>query len=205
MNRQLESWKGEFGDAYTERNQIDWRTRVGAFADMLAGLALERILEIGCNRAHNLVAISRSSENSPGLLVGVEPNHLALSLAREIRGNAGLVGSSAFELPFRTSSFDLVFTAGVLIHISPDDLPKALGEIYRTSRRYILTIEYYAEEETGVCYRGRDDLLWKRDFLRAFLDRFPDLSLRRSGYWDRSAGFDRTHWWLLEKSSACGR
>ncbi|HPO10199.1 MAG TPA: methyltransferase type 11, partial [bacterium] len=71
--------------------------------------------------------------------------------------------------------FDLVFTSGVLIHLAPADLNRALDEIHRCAGRWIWGFEYFAETHTSIPYRGRDDLLWKGDFARLYLDRFADL------------------------------
>jgi hypothetical protein len=57
MNRQLDEWRGRFGDEYTDRNVVDWSTRVSLFREMLNGLRLRRILEIGCNRGHTLCVL----------------------------------------------------------------------------------------------------------------------------------------------------
>jgi hypothetical protein len=81
-----------------------------------------------------------------------------------------------------------------------EKLPVAMREISRVSRRYILCIEYFAEQETTIHYRGHDDLLWKRNFLEEYQRHVPGLNLLRTGYWDDKNGFDRSHWWLLEKS-----
>jgi hypothetical protein len=35
MTPQREIWEGEFGNAYTDRNVIDWRVRLPAFRHML--------------------------------------------------------------------------------------------------------------------------------------------------------------------------
>jgi hypothetical protein len=69
----------------------------------------------------------------------------------------------------------LVFTSGVLIHIAPDDLPGAIGEIHRCSSDYIWGLEYYSSESTEVSYRGHQELLWKMDYARLYLNRFDDL------------------------------
>ena len=195
---QLRVWEGEFGKAYTDRGVTDWPVRLPAFQKMLDGLPVKRVREVGCNRGHNLVAlVELLGEGSD--VVGIEPNRYALELARETSVKIGALYGHAFDIPFKDGYFDLVFTCGVLIHVSLKDLPKALMEIYRVSKRYILAIEYYAEEETVIHYRGRDDLLWKRDFLKHYQTQFPDLTLIRSGYWEPEDGFDRCHWWLLEK------
>jgi ubiquinone/menaquinone biosynthesis C-methylase UbiE len=88
-----------------------------------------------------------------------------------------LVQSNAFNLPFEDGFFDLVFTSGVLIHIAPADLPRALDEIHRCSRSYIFGAEYYAPAVAEVHYRGHDELLWKMDYARQYLQRFDDLGL----------------------------
>jgi len=199
---QLQAWEGDFGDSYTDRNMLDWRLRVPAFREMLAGLSIQRLLEVGCNRGHNLVALADMLGGED--IVGVEPNEHALALARAATTRAGFLHGNVFDLPFKDGFFDLVFTAGVLIHLPAADLPAALAEIHRVSRRYVLAIEYFAEHETAIPYRGRDDLLWKRDFCRSYQEQFPGLQVVKSGYWTIEQGFDRTHWWLFEKTARTG-
>ena len=198
MTQQLNAWQGEFGTAYTDRNVVDWRVRLPAFRQMLNGLSLQRVLEVGCNRGHNLMLLAELLGEDCDV-VGVEPNQHALELARQATSKAGVLHGNAFDLPFKDGYADLVFTAGVLIHIGPAELPVALAEMVRVSRRYLLSIEYFAEEETAITYRGQEGLLWKRDFPGCFQTQFPDMRLVRQGYWDAESGFDRTHWWLLEK------
>lgn len=196
MTQQLEQWSGEFGKQYTDRNAVDWRTMVPFLRPMVEGLSLGRVLEVGCSRGHNLVALREILGEGTELL-GVEPG----PYAREIARAAGVDArpGDAFSLPFPDGSFDLVFTAGVLIHVALDDLPRAMRELYRCSRRYLLAVEYFSEEETVIPYRGHQDLLWKRDFPRHYQSLFPDLTLVRHGY---VADWDRSTWWLWEKLAA---
>lgn len=195
---QLDEWRGEFGKAYTDRNVVEWQKREPAFREMLQGLALSRVLEIGCNRGHNLVALSNIL-GEDAELVGLEPNPYARQIAR---GNSKLsvLAGTTHDIPFKDGYFDLAFTCTVLIHVPLERLSAATAEIARVTRRYILCIEYFAEEETTIHYRGHDDLLWKRNFLEQYQKNVPGLKLLRTGYWDDKDGFDRSHWWLLEKS-----
>ena len=55
MTRQVKVWEGEFGVAYTDRNTIDYRTRLPAFRSILSELSIKQVLEVGCDRGHNLV------------------------------------------------------------------------------------------------------------------------------------------------------
>ncbi len=198
MSHQLEVWESEFGRAYTDRNVIDWRIRLPAFQQMLTGLPIKRVLEVGCNRGHNLLALAELL-GADSEIVGIEPNRYALELARAASTKISALSGHAFDMPFRDGYFDLVFTAGVLIHVPPQNLPVALTNIYQVSGRYILAVEYFAEEETAISYREHNDLLWKRNFLKCYQTQFPELALIRNGYWGPEVGFDRTHWWLFQK------
>jgi pseudaminic acid biosynthesis-associated methylase len=198
MTQQLSTWEGGFGQAYTDRNVLDWRMRLPAFRQMLNGLQIQRVLEVGCNRGHNLRALAELFAGK-GDIIGIEPNRYALELARAVSTQITALYGHAFDIPFKDGNFDLVFTSGVLIHIPLSDLPVALDEICRVSSQYVLAVEYFAEEETTILYRGHTDLLWKRNFLRHYQTQCPELTLIRSGYWGPEDGFDRAHWWLLEK------
>src|SRR5215813_5714554 len=182
MKQQLETWEGEFGIAYTNRNVVDPASRLEAFRTMLGGLSLRGILEVGCNRGHNLVAL-REIFGEGMEIVGIEPNQYARTIARQT-GNPVLRGN-AIDLPFRPGSFDLVMTIGVLIHVGLSDLPLAMAEIARTSSQYVLCAEYFAEEETEIEYRGNRGLLWKRNFLEHYQRAVPEIRVKRSGYWEK--------------------
>jgi pseudaminic acid biosynthesis-associated methylase len=107
----------------------------------------------------------------------VEVQSYALASARARVPGVQLAQASALDLHYEDGYFDLVFTSGVLIHISPADLPRALDEIHRCARTWIWGLEYYAPQVTEVNYRGHEDLLWKMDYVKGYLDRFGDLEL----------------------------
>jgi pseudaminic acid biosynthesis-associated methylase len=198
---QLSHWQGEFGDEYTERNVYDWHQRAPSFREMIDGLNVQRVLEAGCNRGLNLLAFS-DILGPEAQVVGIEPNLHACEAARVASPKISALQATGFEIPFRDGWFDLAFTCGVLIHIAGDDLPRMLAEIHRVSRRYILAVEYFAETDTEIPYRGHSGLLWKRNFLAHYQQQFPELTVVRQGYVGPEKGFDRCHWWLMEKSRA---
>jgi pseudaminic acid biosynthesis-associated methylase len=182
-------WAGDFGRDYTDRNtlsgtQLDslYLTNFGIPRSQLNETFLEdiprdvRILEIGCNSGNQLLLLQEMGFTN---LWGAEVQSYALELARARVQGAQLSQSSALDLPYEDGYFDLVFTSGVLIHISPVDLPRALGEVHRCARTWIWGLEYYAPEVTEVNYRGHDDLLWKMDYAKRYLDSFADLELVR--------------------------
>jgi pseudaminic acid biosynthesis-associated methylase len=201
MSTQLQRWSTEFGREYTNRNVIDWHTRLPAFRTMLSGLPIQRALEVGCNRGHNLLALSELL-GEQGEVVGVEPNAYAVEIARQSSSKVAVLRGNITELPFRTGYFDLVFTVGVLIHVPLESLQAAILELARASSRYLLAAEYFAEQETTISYRGSNELLWKRNFPGYFQGLLPGINLSRSGYLAPEEGFDRVHWWLFEQQKS---
>lgn len=194
--KQLKIWKSKFGKDYTDRNIINPDARIGAFKKIIGDLKIKKILEVGCGRGHNLVALSKIGNFE---LIGLEPSSYAIKKAKEIIGPISILEGDCFEIPFPDSYFDLVFTCGVLIHVAIQDLPAAIDEIYRVTKKYILAIEYFAPKETVIHYRGYDDLLWKRDFKKCFLNQKPDLKCEREGFLGKEEGFDNCNWWLFRK------
>ena len=184
---QLQEWQGDFGRDYTDRNfltpqQVDdlWRKNYGVSRTDLnlrffQGVPKEaRILEVGCNIGNQLLLLQQLGYSN---LHGVEVQAYALDIARSRAHGISLVQSTAFDIPYKDQYFDLVFTAGVLIHIDPADLPVALAEIHRCTRSLIIGTEYYAPKITEVTYREHRGLLWKTDYAQEYLSRFPDLQL----------------------------
>lgn len=183
----INEWDGKFGETYTDRNnltvaQLDalFRKNFGLTKTQMNDEFLSalnsgaRILEIGCNVGNQLLHLQKSGFTD---LWGIEVSKYAIEAAKQKTRNVNIVKASAFDIPFKDGFFDLVFTSGVLIHIPPKSLHLAMDEIYRVSSKYIWCFEYYAGKETKVEYRGKQGLLWKNDFLRLFLDRFPVLKI----------------------------
>ncbi|MBX7195962.1 MAG: methyltransferase domain-containing protein [Sandaracinaceae bacterium] len=203
--RQIDHWTGEFGNAYVARNPPsahNVRLRTRALAPILARMDGEpprSILECGCNVGLNLRALAQLTEAE---IFGLEPNRSAREMVRRdgVLDPTHLVEGTLGAIPFPDASIDLVFTSGVLIHVPPAELTRAIEEVHRVSRRYVLAIEYFSPKPEAVPYRGHSELLWKRDFGGAYLDRFPSLVPIDTGFlWSRTSGCDDATWWLFRK------
>jgi len=180
---QMKFWKGDFGNEYTERNTGDWDnfykeqwgiTRTALNKDFLSKIKKEStILEVGCNLGNQLKILEKDGFTN---LYGIEINKKALTIARNNK-SFNLVEGSALDIPFKDDYFDLVFTSGVLIHISPKDLPTVIDEMYRVSNKYIWCFEYFSDECKEIEYRGNKNRLWKNNFMKLFIERHPDLKV----------------------------
>jgi pseudaminic acid biosynthesis-associated methylase len=204
----MEHWAGAFGDAYANRNAATTeavQTRLRMLAPILARLDGDRprnILECGCNVGLNLRALRQLTRAE---LHAIEPNAHARQqvLDDRVLEPSRLHDATLAQLPFGDASVDLVFTSGVLIHVPPDRLERALREVYRVSRKYVLAIEYFSVKPEAVEYRDQAGMMWKRDFGGAYLDLFSDLVPIDVGFlWRRTTGCDDATWWLLSKRGA---
>ena len=184
---QTQQWSSEFGKEYTDRNPhtieiMDalYKKQFGVTRTELNLMFLSnldrsiKILEVGSNVGTQLQGLQGIGFEN---LYGIELQAHAVEVSKQNTKNINLIQGSAFDIPFKDSYFDLVFTSGVLIHISPGDLNIAMREIYRCTNEYIWGFEYYADQYTEIPYRGRRNLLWKADFERLYQDEFRELEL----------------------------
>lgn len=200
MNKQEQEWAGEFGNKYTIRNQPCPIERSLFWDKILDIYQPARILEVGCGDGKNM---SFLRDDLRVEVCGIDINITAVKKALEY-GVWPTVGS-IYDIPFKDGWFDLVFTCGVLIHIPTDSLPTALSEMRRCSRKYVLIMEYYAEKEEEIEYRGRLGLLWKRPFDKIYEQQLPTDRLIDSGFLGKDQGFDDVTWWLWEVDKCLGQ
>lgn len=102
-----------------------------------------KILEVGCNVGRNLNFLFEKGYRN---LYGIEINKKAVSLMRKfypkLAKKAHIIGKPTEEaiFEFKDNYFDLIFTMASLMHHHPSS-DFILKEIYKKSKKYILTIE----------------------------------------------------------------
>ena len=201
MNNELEYWEGEGGTKYAARNEpteAEITKRTLALSKIVTRIKPlpKSILEVGSGPGANLAALDRLFGESV-YLFGCEPNESARKMSELVCPSAIINDGHASALPAADGTFDLVLTAGVLIHISPDRLSLAMDEIIRVSNRHIVCIEYFAPTCEPIKYYG-DDRIWKNDFGKLYLEK--GLKPVDSGFfWRQDSGYDNVVWSLLEK------
>tara|TARA_B100000459_G_scaffold141942_1_gene102173 strand:- start:79 stop:708 length:630 start_codon:yes stop_codon:yes gene_type:complete len=205
-NKQIDAWRGEFGDSYTDRNTTDLERMANvtrAFQEILGHIADSppvSILEVGANLGGNIRALKTLTD---ARLFAVEPNGKARGIMMDdgVLPAAQVADATADDLPFENGEIDLVFTSGVLIHIPHEDVERVYEEMHRVAGRYVLSIEYFSPTPVSIPYRGETDLLFKRDFGGQWLDMFDELEHIANGFfWKRTTGLDDVTWWLFRKT-----
>lgn len=185
-------WAGQFGNEYLQRNRVNWADRVPFWESALEYTGALSVLEVGCNAGWNLHAIQ--SVRPTVEVHGVDINQSAVNEARanglEVQC-APALGILGLHDP---GSIDLVFTAGVLIHVAPQDIESVMRAIVEISGRYVIAVEYMADQEEEIDYRGHAGKLWRRPFGKLYQD--LGLRLLSEGV---AGGFDQCGYVLLEK------
>ena len=128
-------WAGEFGDAYTGRNEQGVASNIALFARALrVTQSISTVFEIGTNRGLNLDALTALLPSTE--LHGIEINAKAAEKARE--RHPKIRTGSVIDPGDLGGPYELVFTKGVLIHIAPEKLPSGRlsgGLLHRRSHR----------------------------------------------------------------------
>lgn len=191
-------WAGNDGDEYIGRNISETlhAANLEFFAQIFRqmGAAPRTVLELGANVGMNYRAIQSLVPNVD--FTGVEVNQTAV--AQLASAGATAIHSSIEEFDTE-EKFDLVLTKGVLIHLNPNSLEATYEKIVRAAAKWIVVAEYYSPKPVGVEYRGKQDLLFKRDFAGEILDAFPNLNLEGYGFAYHRGPFpqDDITWFLL--------
>ncbi|MDZ7587002.1 MAG: class I SAM-dependent methyltransferase [Patescibacteria group bacterium] len=119
----------------------------------------QTILEVGCGFGRNLKFLLHHGLD-PRRLAGVDFSQVMLHKAKRNLGKKlSLTKASVLKLPFQAKKFDLVFTHGLLMHLPPPDLPQALVELTRVSKKYLIIIE-----EIRVQPRQLNYFTWAHDY-----------------------------------------
>jgi pseudaminic acid biosynthesis-associated methylase len=204
MSEALAYWRGPAGDAYAERNPVTSEAieaRRKLWCEITNHMLPDHprsVLEVGANVGLHLRGL-KAHLHVGVKYVAVEPN-IAASL---VLVTDGVVDkrNCLRDIEDMVERVDLVYTAGCLIHINPDDLLDFCRDIHDAANRWIVAIEYFSKKPEEIEYRGEMGRLWKRDWGSFYLDNFPDLHPIACGFaWHVTCPtIDDCTWWLLEK------
>ncbi|MEK7642691.1 MAG: pseudaminic acid biosynthesis-associated methylase [Patescibacteria group bacterium] len=209
--KQKQFWISQFGSAYLKRNPLtvaeldkNYKMKFNVLRttmnkEFLGKLPKDiKILEVGANWGLQLMTLQKLGFKN---LYGIEVNPFAIEYAHKHTKGIYIIEGDALELPFKDGYFDLVFTSGVLIHIDPKNVPQAMKEIYRVSKKYIWGTEYHSDEYTHTPYRGRNNVQWKTNFPKIYMDLFPDLKLVKEKRYKYLQNENIDTMFLLQKSN----
>ena len=169
MNPQQEYWSGKLGDNYVNRNKdyhnyeydngMDKRSTFKSFFDLIPRDST--ILEIGCNSGLNIGMLKEMGFSN---ITGIDVNQKAIDKASAKYPDV-IFRCVTIEDYTPDEPFDLVFTAGVLIHIHPTNVPNVMDKMKSMSKKYIFGYEYFSEDSEPI---GNYKYCWSDDWRKYF-------------------------------------
>lgn len=159
MNHDIEYW-----NQYAGNSDSNYNEEMAKFIrDLAVSLRVQNVLEVGCNSGNDLKLFPQEFDVS-----GIDPNEFAIRKASHSLPSFKFKVGSIVELPFENSSFDFVFTRNVLNHIDESHMEKSVNELFRVSRKYILNVEYFSDNESQM--QDASIPTWNRNMYKRWLD-----------------------------------
>lgn len=114
-------------------------------SDLVAALRCQSVLEVGCSAGNELKLLPDSIN-----VCGIDASEAAVSSASRNLPGIEFKAGLATSIPYSDAAFDFVFTRNVLNYVRDSDVQKAVDEMFRVSRKYIVNIEAFSEEESVI-------------------------------------------------------
>lgn len=153
--------------------QLYWRFKVNSFLNdpwqkrlfpqhewflrLIKKISPESILEVGCGFGRNLKFLI-DNHIPASKLTGADISAVLLARAR-LPKSVRLIQGNVLRLPFAPNQFELVFTHGLLMHLSPRQFSQALTELVRVSQKYLILIEEIRSRPRQLNY-----FTWAHDY-----------------------------------------
>jgi ubiquinone/menaquinone biosynthesis C-methylase UbiE len=136
-------------DTYWDRYAADFASHHNEemakfIRDLALSLRISSVLEVGCSAGNDLSLFPKDLGVN-----GIDKSEVAIKIAKQnlpFKFKVGLAES----LPYEDSSVDFVFTRNVLNYVESPDVDQVLRELFRVSKKYILNVELFSDEELQI-------------------------------------------------------
>ncbi len=143
------SWGHTFMD---DPWQVKLHSQHKWFLEEIKRIKPTSFLEVGCGFGRNIKFLLEKKYD-PSSITGVDISKVMLQKAKTyLPSPVTLKQADVSSLPFKNNQFDLVFTHGVLMHVSREQVKKSIHECIRVSKKYCIFIEqnYGGNEYTFI-------------------------------------------------------
>lgn len=138
-NKQADVWASRTAAVEEYWNAQAHITRCEWFAKQLIDYKLESVFEIGIMGGRNIYTLKKYL---PTLvrIGGIDVNEASVEFAKEKMPDGTFLHQSVYEMD-TTEQYDMVFSAGVFIHIPPDGIDEAIQKCIQKAKRYVMHME----------------------------------------------------------------
>lgn len=130
-------YDGKEKDYYIWQKMV--RKAANSFFKRIQSNDIEKVSDLGCGRGDFTLDIA--SEYKKINFTGIDFCDEVLEIANKLKNGAKNVDfkkGNLLDLNFPDKEFDASLCINALLHIHPNDIPKALSEIARVTKRYII-------------------------------------------------------------------
>jgi ubiquinone/menaquinone biosynthesis C-methylase UbiE len=113
--------------------------------DLAVSLGAKSVLEVGCSSGNDLKLFSRETDVN-----GIDNNEDAIRKAQQDFPDFKFKVASIVDIPYEDASMDFVYTRNTLNYIPDEEMKKSFDELFRVSRKYIVNIEKFSEDESQI-------------------------------------------------------
>lgn len=136
----------EFWGRYATDADLHYNEEMAKFIrDLAVSLRVQNVLEVGCSVGNDLKLFPKEI-----VVNGVDNNEHAIKRAQQEFPHFRFKVASIISLPYEDASMDFVFTRNTLNHIQNKDVKKSFEELFRVSKKYIVNIETFSENEDVI-------------------------------------------------------
>ncbi len=169
-----------FDECQRRRNSVPYYMLQEVFlASYFTHAAPCKVLEFGCGFGRHLSYLRQI----PGLDIhGCDISPTMLASARHLIDDEQWLTEHVTtvpargRLPYPDKSFDIVYTASVLIHVKPEDVPGIVSELIRVAKRQIFHIENLQTDNTVITCAEHNGC-WAHPLRRIYADFGVELKL----------------------------
>ncbi|MBN2067468.1 MAG: class I SAM-dependent methyltransferase [Candidatus Diapherotrites archaeon] len=145
-----------------------------ALVSLIDKAGIKSAIEFGCGFGLNLKQVCEAYPNKKLELVGCDISRVQLEKAKTFMGEKNYKRAKLFEhdlankMPYPDSSFDLVYSCGVLMHVLPKHIENVVNEMKRLSKDYVYLYERTNRYEEGE--RHENNFVFNYDYCKFFND-----------------------------------
>lgn len=166
LNDQKEYWNTRGTEYYEEVFKSHHYDYEIFFQDMLIGelgkIDFSSFFEAGCGFGWNVKRVKKEFPDTK--IDGLDFSIPQLCNSRKYLPDIfmpAVCGDGCF-MPFKDDAFDVGFTLGVFMNIHPDKIAKAIDEMIRVSRKYIIHLEW---DQENTSHKLREKRIFKTNIV----------------------------------------